>query len=137
MKYNRPHATATWGTMAKDWEAGVDMAKLNRDRVARAQAAIKNAGLGAVLCFNMDNTRYLTATHIGEWARDKFDRYALCATDCEPYLWDPARPSQQRQGRSNSPNWLSGCRDNRPVLGSVRAGRANARRRRCCGIARR
>ncbi|MCZ6773862.1 MAG: Xaa-Pro peptidase family protein [Proteobacteria bacterium] len=95
MKYNRRHATATWGTMAKDWEAGVDMAKLNRDRVARAQAAIKNAGLGAVLCFNMDNTRYLTATHIGEWARDKFDRYALCATDCEPYLWDPAPPAKR------------------------------------------
>ena len=95
MKYNRRHATATWGTMAKDWEAGVDMAKLNRDRVARAQAAIKNAGLGAVLCFNMDNTRYLTATHLGEWARDKFDRYALCATDSEPYLWDPAPPAKR------------------------------------------
>ncbi len=34
-------------------------------------------GLGGVLCFNFDNIRYVTATHIGEWARDKFFRYAL------------------------------------------------------------
>lgn len=95
MRYNRPHATATWGPMAKDWEAGVDLQKLNRDRVDRARAAIKAAGLGGVLCFNMDNSRYLTATHIGEWGRDKFDRYALCPAEGDPFLWDPAPPAKR------------------------------------------
>jgi len=41
MFYNRPHATATWGTMAKDWEEGVNYQKLNADRAGRARAAVK------------------------------------------------------------------------------------------------
>ena len=102
MKYNRPHATASWGTMAKDWEAGIDYPRLIRERFQRAQAAVKAAGLGAVLCFNVDNVRYITGTHIGEWARDKFDRYALCPADGEPYLWDPAPPAK----RISSP-WIA------------------------------
>jgi len=28
MKYNRPQATASWGTMAKDWEKGIDYQRL-------------------------------------------------------------------------------------------------------------
>lgn len=50
MQYNRPHATASWGTMSSDWEAGIDFAKLTRERFAKAQAVTKAAGLGAVLC---------------------------------------------------------------------------------------
>jgi len=105
MHYNRPHATATWGTMAKDWEAGVDFQKLNRERQERAQAAIKAAGLGAALCFTFDNIRYVTGTHIGEWGRDKADRYVLTPAQGagEPYLWDPAPPAK----RKSSP-WLNG-----------------------------
>jgi Xaa-Pro dipeptidase len=57
--------------------------------------------LGGVLCFNFDNIRYVTSTHIGEWGRDKFDRYALCPADGDPYLWDPAPPAK----RLNCP-WL-------------------------------
>ena len=102
MKYNRPHATAPWGTMAKDWELGVDYPKMVRQRFERAQNAVKAAGLGAVLCFNVDNVRYVTGTHIGEWARDKFDRYCLCPRDGEPYLWDPAPPAK----RISSP-WIA------------------------------
>ncbi len=102
MKYNRPHATAPWGTMAKDWELGVDYPKMVRQRFERAQNAVKAAGLGAVLCFNVDNVRYITGTHIGEWARDKFDRYCLCPREGEPYLWDPAPPAK----RISSP-WIA------------------------------
>ena len=102
MKYNRPHSTASWGTMAKDWELGIDYQRMNRERLARAQAAIKNAGLGGVLSFSVDNVRYVTSTHIGEWARDKFDRYSLCVPDAEPFLWDPAPPAK----RISSP-WIA------------------------------
>ncbi|MCP4071604.1 MAG: aminopeptidase P family protein [Hyphomicrobiales bacterium] len=103
MHYNRPHSTATWGTMAKDWEQGIDYQKLNRERREKAQAAIKAAGLGGVLCFTFDNARYVTGTHIGEWCRDKADRYALCATEGDVFLWDPAPPAK----RKNAP-WLNG-----------------------------
>lgn len=102
MKYNRPHVTASWGTMGKDWEQGIDFQRLIRERFSRAQAAVNHAGLGAVLCFNMDNIRYVTGTHIGEWARDKFDRYAMCPRDGAPYLWDPAPPAK----RLSSP-WIA------------------------------
>ena len=109
MHYNRPHATATWGTMGTDWEAGVDFHKLNKERPERARKAIEEAGLAAVLCFNFDNIRYITGTHIGEWARDKFDRYALCPSDGSPFLWDPASPAK----RKSSP-WM-GNRVEAPV----------------------
>jgi len=88
--------------MAKDWELGIDYARMVRERFERAQQAVKAAGLGAVLCFNVDNVRYITGTHIGEWVRDKFDRYCLCPRDGEPYLWDPAPPAK----RISSP-WIA------------------------------
>jgi Xaa-Pro dipeptidase len=102
MKYNRRHATAPWGTMAKDWELGVDYQRMVRERFERAQNAVKAAGLGGVLCFNVDNVRYVTGTHIGEWVRDKFDRYSLCPGEGEAYLWDPAPPAK----RISSP-WIA------------------------------
>ncbi len=102
MKYNSPHSTASFGAMAKDWEQGIDYSRLSKERLARAQSAIRYAGLGAVLCFNFDNIRYITATHIGEWARDKFFRYALCPAEGKPFLWDPAPPAK----RISSP-WIS------------------------------
>ena len=105
MKYNRPHGTAAWGMMAKDWEQGVDYHRLSVERLKRAQEAIRYAGLGGVLCFNFDNIRYVTATHIGEWARDKFFRYALCPAEGKPFLWDPAPPrnaSPRRGSRTMS-----------------------------------
>ena len=46
MKYNSPHSTAAWGMMAKDWEQGVDYHRLSVERLKRAQAAIRYAGLG-------------------------------------------------------------------------------------------
>ena len=102
MKYNRPQATASFGTMGKDWERGIDYQRLVKERLKRAQDAVRFAGLGAVLCFNFDNIRYVTGTHIGEWARDKFMRYALCPADGPPYLWDPAPPAK----RISSP-WIA------------------------------
>src|ERR1700756_370028 len=102
MKYNRPQATASWGTMAKDWEKGIDYDRLPKARVKRAQEAIRHAGLGAVLAFNFDNIRYIPGTHIGEWARDKFMRYAICPVVGEPLLWDPAPPAK----RLSSP-WIA------------------------------
>jgi Xaa-Pro aminopeptidase len=102
MIYNRPHTKASWGTMAKDWEAGVNFERLKRERFDRAQAAVKARGLGAVLTFEMDNIRYLTGTHIGEWCRDKMNRYAICPREGGAYLFDPAPPAK----RISSP-WIA------------------------------
>ena len=44
--------------------------------------------LGALLCFDMTNIRYITATHIGTWAADKLNRFCLLPQGDEPIMWD-------------------------------------------------
>ena len=77
------------GKMAVDFEERVDFTRLRRYRLARAKAALENSELGAVLCFDNNNIRYLTGSVIGEWSRDKICRYALYTKgSSHPYLWD-------------------------------------------------
>ncbi|HEY8633659.1 MAG TPA: Xaa-Pro peptidase family protein [Candidatus Dormibacteraeota bacterium] len=76
------------GRMHVDWEERVDFRRLHEYRLKRTREAIANAGLGAVLVFDMNNIRYITSTHIGEWARDKVARFAMLTPTGEPILWD-------------------------------------------------
>jgi Xaa-Pro aminopeptidase len=76
------------GRMNVDWEERVDFRRLHEYRLKRTRDAITNAGFGAVLVFDMNNIRYITSTHIGEWARDKVARFALLTPKGEPILWD-------------------------------------------------
>src|SRR5439155_18554918 len=71
-----------------DWEERVDFRRLHAYRLGRARQAIADAGLGAVLVFDMNNIRYLTSTTIGEWARDKVARFAILTRTGDPILWD-------------------------------------------------
>jgi Xaa-Pro dipeptidase len=84
--WDRPIASP--GRMNVDFEERVNFDRLRRYRIARTRSAIGNSGLGAVLCFDTNNIRYITGTVIGEWARDKICRYALLTGSAEPYLWD-------------------------------------------------
>ena len=84
--WDRPIASP--GRMNVDFEERVNFDRLRRYRIARARSAIGNSGLGAVLCFDTNNIRYITGSVIGEWARDKICRYALLTGSAEPYLWD-------------------------------------------------
>lgn len=76
------------GTTAVDFEARVDFRRLHNYRLSRARQALKDAGLGAIICFDNNNIRYVTSTTIGEWSRDKVARYALLLGDDDPHLWD-------------------------------------------------
>ena len=84
--WDRPIASS--GRMNVDFEQRVNFQRLRKYRVARTRQALKNSGLGAVLCFDNNNIRYITSSVLGEWARDKICRYTLMTGDCEPYLWD-------------------------------------------------
>src|SRR5665811_2569116 len=64
-------ALKTYGTMAVDWEQRIDFDRLRKERLARAKALLEKSEMGALLCFDMNNVRYLTSTHIGSWAQDK------------------------------------------------------------------
>ena len=54
-----------------DFEERIDFRRLHDYRLARTRAALARSGLGALLCFDQHNIRYITSTVIGEWARDK------------------------------------------------------------------
>jgi Xaa-Pro aminopeptidase len=75
-------------TMAVDWEQRIDFAKLRADRLEKACASLRDSSLGAVLLFDQNNIRYVSSTHIGEWARDKSARCVLLPREGDPVLWD-------------------------------------------------
>src|SRR5881392_2873594 len=81
-------ALRTYGTMQVDWEQRADFDRLRTERLARAKQHLKESDLGALLCFDMNNIRYITATHIGTWAMDKLIRFCLLPQDDEPIMWD-------------------------------------------------
>ncbi len=87
----------TFGRMAVDWEERVNFDRLRDERLARAKAELESSDLGALLCFDMNNIRYLTATQIGTWAFDKLIRFALLPQDDEPILWDFGSAARHHQ----------------------------------------
>jgi Xaa-Pro dipeptidase len=76
------------GVLGVDWEQRVDFDRLRRYRLARARQALEASDLGALLVFDTANIRYLTATHIGYWAFNKMERWALLTRTGEPWIWD-------------------------------------------------
>jgi Xaa-Pro aminopeptidase len=79
---------ASPGAMMVDWEERVDPVRLRTYRLQRARDALAASDLGAVLLFDFNNIRYVTSTHIGEWARDKMTRFSLLTRGGDPHLWD-------------------------------------------------
>jgi Xaa-Pro aminopeptidase len=84
-------------SMAVDWEQRVDFPRLRSDRLARAKAALEASQLGAVLLFDQNNIRYVTSSHIGEWARDKSARCVLLPRNGDPVLWDFGSAAKHHQ----------------------------------------
>jgi Xaa-Pro aminopeptidase len=76
------------GRMNVDFEERVDFTRLRAYRLSRARAALDASELGALLLFDINNVRYISATMIGEWARDKVARYVLLTRGGEPIVWD-------------------------------------------------
>src|SRR5471032_3255476 len=90
-------ALPTYGTMAVDWENRIDFDRLRKERLARAKDLLKKSEMGALLCFDMNNVRYLTATHIGTCAQDKANRFTLLPQNDEPILWDFGSAARHHQ----------------------------------------
>jgi len=87
----------TFGLMAVDWEERINIERLRHERLARVKSALKKSEIGALLCFDMNNIRYITATHIGTWAMDKLVRFSLLPQDDEPILWDFGSAARHHQ----------------------------------------
>jgi Xaa-Pro aminopeptidase len=97
----RPFASP--GAMTVDWEERVNPDRLRAYRFGRTKTALEASDLGSMLLFDFNNIRYVTSTHIGEWARDKMTRYALQTRGGSPHIWDFG--SAARHHRLNCP-WL-------------------------------
>ncbi len=91
----------TYGLMGVDTEERVNFERLRRDRLARIKNLLAQSELGAVLCFDFANIRYITATQIGTWGVDKLIRYCLLARGegeaGEPIMWDFGSAARHHQ----------------------------------------
>lgn len=118
--------------MGVDWEKRVDFDRLRTERYARLQTELARSNMGALVLFDMNNIRYATATHIGNWARDKLFRCTLVMRDRDPILWDIG--SAARRHRMHAPwfgegSWRAGVSSWRGAIPEeVGVERANARR---------
>ncbi|MBA2396658.1 MAG: aminopeptidase P family protein [Ktedonobacteraceae bacterium] len=90
-------AIRTYGLMGVDWEERVNFERLRTERLARIKKLLKESEMGALLCFDMNNIRYITATHIGTWAMDKLARFSLLPQDDEPIMWDFGSAARHHQ----------------------------------------
>ena len=94
---------ASPGSMNVDWEERWNVDRLRHVPLGARHGRARGSDLGAVLLFDFNNIRYVTSTHIGEWARDKMTRYALLTRGGDPHIWDFG--SAAKHHRLNCP-WL-------------------------------
>jgi Xaa-Pro aminopeptidase len=83
--------------MGVDWEERVRFDRLRDERLARVSSLLEQSELGALLCFDMTNIRYITATHIGTWAQDKLNRFCLLPRSDQPIMWDFGSAARHHQ----------------------------------------
>ena len=76
------------GIMAVDWEQRVNFERLRAYKAERIRQTLDDHDLGALLLFETSNIRYVTSTHIGYWAFNKLERWALITRNGAPYIWD-------------------------------------------------
>jgi len=103
MFYNQKFHRSRYGTVSHDWEIGVNMDKLRKDRPERAQKMINEKGLGAILCFEPDNIRYLSSAYMLYGMRDVMNDYCFMPKEGKVHLFDLASPAK----RITCP-WLEG-----------------------------
>ncbi|MBT3170900.1 MAG: aminopeptidase P family protein [Rhodospirillaceae bacterium] len=105
--FNWDRAIPAPGHMAVDFEERVNFRRLHDYRLGRAKQALADSELGAIMCLDANNIRYISGTVIGEWSRDKMSRYALLTGTGDPHIWDFGSAATHR--RIHMP-WLSpGC----------------------------
>jgi Xaa-Pro aminopeptidase len=103
--------------MGVDWEQRVDFERLRTERLDRIKKLLAESEIGALLCFDMVNVRYITATHIGTWAMDKVSRFCLLPQGDEPINWDFG--SAARHHQIYCP-WLDGEERSRAGISTLR-----------------
>lgn len=78
----------TLGTMASDVELRIDFDAMRKYRLQRAREQMEKYDLGALVCFDSDNIRYITGTYLSEWTRGKYFRWCVLPRGGEPVLFE-------------------------------------------------
>lgn len=78
----------TYGMAATDVEQRIDFDAMRRYKLRRVQEQLAQKDLGALVCFDPDNIRYITSTNLNEWARDKVVRWCVLPREGEPVLFE-------------------------------------------------
>lgn len=78
----------TLGTAASDVEQRIDFETMRSYKLERIREQMVLHDLGALICFDPDNIRYITSTNLAEWSRDKFVRWCVLPRDSEPVLFE-------------------------------------------------
>jgi Xaa-Pro aminopeptidase len=75
--------------LSTDWKEGINWAAVRDWRLKRAHAAMKKAGLGALLLFYDENMRYVSSTLTPGWNRLKPGlRYVVLIEDQPPIVYE-------------------------------------------------
>jgi Xaa-Pro aminopeptidase len=107
----------THGSMSVDWEQRINFERLRTERLDRIKGLLKESEIGALLCFDMNNVRYITSTHIGTWAMDKISRFCLLPQGDEPINWDFGSAAKHHQIYCP---WLDGEERSRAGISTLR-----------------
>jgi Xaa-Pro aminopeptidase len=83
-------AVDVYGQNAVDWQERVDFGRLRDQRLERTRAAMREAGLSALLLFGGDNIRYATGAFQGHWKYPPFIRYCVVPAEGDPTLFELA-----------------------------------------------
>ncbi len=80
------------GREAVDWDVGIDMARMRKERLERAQASLKRNGIAACLLTRPENIRYATSTKSVDFI-DQL-RYCMAFAEHVPILYEmpPGKP---------------------------------------------
>ncbi len=117
-----------FGAGAADWQEGIDYGRLRRDRLARTQAALKEAGLAAALLTRTENIRYATGLR-GPFFAPQL-RYALVFAEHAPVMYELGNLRERQQAQAPwipAENWrFAYCALN--GIGGLEATRREAQR---------
>lgn len=84
-----------YGIGATDFQAGIDFERMRRERLERAQAALKRHGMAAALFVRHENIRYTTAVRGHAFAPQL--NYALVFAEDDPIVYELGDQIQQQR----------------------------------------
>jgi Xaa-Pro aminopeptidase len=91
-----PYALATpFGTGASDWQAGINYERMRKERLERAQAALKRHNIAAAILWRMENMRYAIAVRGHVFVPGL--SYALVFAEHDPILYETGTMIEQQR----------------------------------------